>query len=51
MSSANREFASFVAAVSEYKLDERNQKTTSHTSAASTRWDPMAAAPAKTDGQ
>jgi hypothetical protein len=40
MSSEELDFASFVEAVGQYRLDERNQKTTSHTSAASVRWDP-----------
>jgi len=40
MDTSKREFASFANAVGKYKLDERDQKTTSHTSAVSVRWVP-----------
>jgi hypothetical protein len=40
MLSQDREFAAFVDSVGKYQLDERDQKTTAHTSAVSVRWDP-----------
>jgi hypothetical protein len=45
ISSERLEFKRFVDAVVEYQLDGKDQKTTSHTSAVSVRWEPPVSAP------